>query len=122
MSSVREIYQPSGRVAWARTLIWFVLTLPLALLSGYLLCEALRAGIYVIILAPAICMLPAVGGVALALWLGHCRNAWVGAFSGLVASVLAFASSYQIQHAREAGFGLLNALDQLPDYVVKRFR
>src|SRR5262245_44528781 len=122
MSSQRELYRPSGRVAWIRMAIWFALTVPITLISGYLLSTAFRSGIYMIILAPAFCMVPAVGGLLLTIWLGHCRNGWLGGFAGVVTGILALASSFQIDHAREVGSGLFHGLDQLPHYAVERIK
>src|SRR2546426_1031281 len=82
-------------VASTRLVVGFVLALPLTILSALALSEVLRRGLYMIIVAPAVCMLLAVAAVWMTVWIGRCRNRWVGALTGFVIAVVAVASSYQ---------------------------
>jgi hypothetical protein len=119
MASEREYYRPSGRVAWIGLALGFVLSLPLTILSAYALSAAFRNDIYVILLAPFISTLPAMAAVWMALWLGHCRNSWVGMLVGLVTGLAVLVGMYLFDFEREVGFNQLNRFD---GYVSERQR
>jgi hypothetical protein len=124
MSSSRETYQPSGRINWGRLVPWLVLSSLPALLLGYLVGAASRAGFRGLILIPLLGAL-LVGGTAwLAVAGARCRNRWVGAGLGLLLGLVAvigycdfdldYEAVVQRVHAREVAealcLGLLPAL------------
>jgi hypothetical protein len=120
MSLSRETYQSSGRASWGRLALGLVLSLPLPLLAGFLLCAAFRGGFYVVFAAPLFAGLLAGGAAWLTVSAGKCRNRWVGATVGLFAGLLALVGSYQFDLAREAGPASLYRLDLFPGYVRHR--
>ncbi|HEV3144196.1 MAG TPA: hypothetical protein VGZ47_09955 [Gemmataceae bacterium] len=122
MSTWREVYRPSGRVRTARLILWFFLTLPLTLLSGYLLCLAFRLGLYIEFIAPIVAALPALLATWITVRQGHCRNRWIGAATGAAVGLVALLSSYQIDLAYETGLAQIYRVERLPEYIQHRLK
>lgn len=122
MAFQRERYRASNRVKWSALFIWSILTLPLTLLSGYLLCLAFRSNAYLLFVASSLAMLPALGAALAIVAMGKCRNRWVGALAGLATGLIALLSSYQFDYASNVGFDQIYRLDSLPDYMKERFQ
>jgi hypothetical protein len=122
MAFQRERYRASNRVKWSALLIWSILTFPLTLLSGYLLCLAFRSNAYLLFAVSSLAMLPALGVAFVVVAMGKCRNRWLGALVGLATGLIALLSSYQFDYASNAGFDQIHRLDRLPDYMKERFR
>ncbi|MFL5341959.1 MAG: hypothetical protein ACJ8F7_17570 [Gemmataceae bacterium] len=120
MSGQREVYVPSGHVNWPKLAVGFAIGLPFALLSGYLLGQAIRSGVYLPVAVPLVAAVPAAGAVWFTVWLGACRNRWVGAAVGLTIGVIAFLSCYQFDLAHSEGIEHLYRVDELPDYIPRR--
>ncbi len=116
----RETYQSTGRVSWGRLAVAFVLSSPLALMAGCLLCVAFRNGFFLLFLIPLLAGVLAGGTALIAVSAGRCRNRWVGAAVGLVAGLVALVSYYQFDLAYEAGGEALYRLDLLARHVRHR--
>jgi hypothetical protein len=105
----------------ARFAFWFILlALPIALLTGFLLCQLFLVGFYLIGVAPLIAGLLTGGGVALAVHLGRCRNRWVGAAAGLLAGLVMYLGYYQFHFASLFGYRHVHRVDVLPRWVYFR--
>jgi hypothetical protein len=102
MAAPREIYQPSGRVNWARLVPFLTLTSVLALLAGLALGAASRAGYHLVFLVPLVAAF-FVGTMAWTAVVGaRCRNPWLGAAIGLGLGAVALVGYLQFDLNPEA--------------------
>lgn len=117
----RPHYEASGDVSLMRFVPWVLfLAVPLALAVGYLLCGVFRLGWYLIGVAPLAAGALTGGAVALAVWLGHCRNRWVGGGLGLVLGLVTYLGYYHFDMLHQFGFQHAGRVDNLPRYVYWR--
>jgi len=126
-----DVYQPSGRVAWPRLILFAALALPVVVLLSDVAFRLDRARYFPPFLGPvAIGTLAAVLAAAVVEW-GRCRNATIGRTLGVFLTLLFFFGLFQrsLIDARSRGspegikgVPVAELVAGLPNYIALRMR
>jgi hypothetical protein len=113
----RNVYRPSGRVNWAIFLPGAVLALVVAVLMAVALAFLGTWGWHIIIFAPLMLVLPAVGVLVGAVRLGHCRNPMLAIVLGVAVGLIVGVGHYHAELVLLEGPEFLSRVDLLPENV-----
>ena len=116
----RTFYRSSGSVNWLRFLPWACLLFAGSAVGALILFFLFQAGMYLIIIVPAIAALGVAGLANLAVAKGHCRNRLIAALTGFMAGVLLYFGYYYIGMVATLGPQAAAEIQLLPKYI--RFR
>jgi hypothetical protein len=114
----RNVYQPSGRVRWSVFLPGVLLTLVIAVLMAVALGFLGTWGWHIIIFAPVLLILPAVGALYGTVRFGHCRNPMLAIIIGVLVGLIVGVGHNQAELAiAYQDTETLVRVDELPEYV-----
>ena len=121
-TSDRAVYQPSGKVNWARLLPGSLVAAVAAIVMAACLFFAFEKGAYLIFVAPILASLPVIGIWYLVLSWSHCRNKSIATVGSIGLALLLYLGYYYFGLLHLVGIQNAHRVDLWPQYVHLRMK
>ncbi len=121
-TSDRAVYQPSGKINWARLLPGALVAAVAAFVMAGCLYFAFEKGAYLVFVAPILASLPVVGIWYLVLSWSHCRSKRIATVGSVGLALLLYLGYYYFGLLHMVGIQNAHRVDLWPQYVQLRMK